>query len=112
QFLLTVAMSVAVAQALEEYACEPVRIKWPNDIFVGDRKIAGMLIENQLRGKRWKAAVVGLGINVNQAVFPETIAKRATSIKIVTGKTHDLGELLSRLCHYIGQAYGMLRQQG
>ncbi len=112
QFLLTVAVSVAVAQTLEEYTSAPVRIKWPNDIYVEDRKIAGMLIENQVRGTRWKSAVVGLGINVNQDVFAETIAERATSLKIVTGSAHDLRALLSRLCHYMGKAYGLLQRQG
>lgn len=112
QFLLTVAVSVAVAQALEDYTSAPVRIKWPNDIYVGNRKIAGMLIENQLKGKRWKSAIVGLGVNINQDVFPESIAERATSLKIVTGVAHDLGGLLSKLCHYIGRAYGLLQRQG
>ncbi len=109
QFLLTIAVSVAVATALETFISEPVFIKWPNDIFVDSRKVAGILIENQLRGTRWKSAIVGLGVNVNQAEFSEKIASRATSLKIVTGLTHDLHKVLSTLCHYIGQTYVALR---
>lgn len=109
QFILTIAISVAVARALEALTLEPVRIKWPNDIFVGDRKVAGILIENQLQGQRWKSAIVGLGLNVNQEVFSENIAARATSLRIVTGQSHDLHKTLSTLCHYIGKAYAELR---
>src|SRR5690606_25093723 len=69
QFRLTVAVSVALVRALATLLGERVAIKWPNDLYVGDRKIGGMLIENILQGPRWKSAIIGIGLNVNQTVF-------------------------------------------
>src|SRR5690606_4492328 len=61
QFSLTVAMSLAVARWLESLLRAAVTIKWPNDIYVSDRKIGGILIENILKGNIWKSAIVGIG---------------------------------------------------
>lgn len=108
QFLLNAAISVAVVRALQELTKEALHVKWPNDVLLSGRKVAGILIENQLQGKTWKSAVVGIGINVNQTVFSDSVGQRATSLKIITEKTYECRTLLSRLCHYIGQHYTML----
>src|SRR5690606_26474526 len=81
QFVLTAAISLAITRWLASLTHVEVKIKWPNDIFIGDRKIGGILIENILKGKTWKSAVVGIGINVNQTSFPPEIQTRATSVK-------------------------------
>ena len=80
--------SVAVASFLESHGVE-ASIKWPNDIYVGSRKICGMLIENTLGpGGQLVASVIGIGINVNQTEFPQLA--NATSMALCTGKEYEL----------------------
>jgi BirA family transcriptional regulator, biotin operon repressor / biotin---[acetyl-CoA-carboxylase] ligase len=67
---------------------EPVIIKWPNDIYCDDRKAGGILIENIYQGKEWKWSIIGIGINVNQTVFDETL-QNPTSLKLITNTDHD-----------------------
>jgi len=74
-----------------------VQIKWPNDLFVNDRKAGGILIENRYLGKDWKWAVVGIGINVNQIDFPDDLFA-ATSFKKITNKDFNPTQL-ARLLH-------------
>lgn len=110
QFHLTVAISIAIAQWLESLLHRHVKIKWPNDIYVGDRKIGGVLIENILKGSVWKSAAIGIGINVNQVAFPDTIDERITSIKQILHRDCDPAELLTDLCQYIERAYTELKK--
>src|SRR5690606_20336083 len=94
QFLLTMAISLAIAEALQNIlgGIHHVQVKWPNDIYVDGEKIAGILIENSIRGKHWNHAVVGIGLNVNQEQFQEVGLKRngqvgsPTSLKLLTAK--------------------------
>ncbi|MBO4625541.1 MAG: biotin--[acetyl-CoA-carboxylase] ligase [Bacteroidales bacterium] len=80
--------SVAVASFLESHGVD-ASIKWPNDIYVGSRKICGMLIENTLGpGGQLMASVIGIGINVNQTEFPQLA--NATSMALCTGKEYEL----------------------
>ena len=69
QFIITEVSALAVADFLTDKGAD-VRIKWPNDIYVRDRKICGMLIENSLRGDEVATSIVGIGINLNQRDFP------------------------------------------
>lgn len=69
-------------------------IKWPNDIYVGSQKIAGILLENQLEGNHISWVIAGIGINVNQCQF-ETL--NATSVQLVTGKTFRIKTILNEL---------------
>ena len=64
-----------------------VKIKWPNDLYIDDRKAGGILIENIYQGSSWKWAVVGIGININQVHFPEQL--NATSLKKITRISYD-----------------------
>ena len=80
--------SVAVARYLEGRGVK-AQIKWPNDIYVGGRKICGMLIENVLGPTaRLLASVIGIGINLNQTVFPQL--SNATSLALCTGEAYDV----------------------
>ena len=80
--------SVAVASYLESYGVEAA-IKWPNDIYVNGKKICGMLIENVLGAQgEVKASVVGIGINLNQKLFPQLA--NATSLSLCTGEAYEL----------------------
>lgn len=69
QFRITEVTSVALCETLEDNLLQQVTIKWPNDIYVGDRKLCGMLIENRLQGSVIKDSIIGIGLNVNQRVF-------------------------------------------
>ena len=109
QFALTAAISLAVARWLESLTHVSVKIKWPNDIYIGDRKIGGILIENILKGKSWKSAVIGIGININQTIFPAGIQYQATSVKQILHKDCQVSELLPDLCKHIEQEYIALK---
>ena len=103
QFQLNMAVSLAIVQFLADLGLK-AEIKWPNDIYVNDRKIAGILIENQLQGNLFKAAVVGIGLNVNQQEFK---TQGATSVFLQTGKEFDLvqslGYIQTILFRYVEQ---------
>jgi len=109
QFVLTAAISLAVSRWLESLTNTDIKIKWPNDIYVADRKIGGILIENILKGKTWKSAVVGIGINVNQTVFPADIRERTISVKQILHKDCQISSLLGDLCKHIEREYFALK---
>jgi len=108
QFLLNIAVSIAINDVLTGIIGHECKIKWPNDIFFGNNKLGGVLIENILSGKQWKYAVIGIGINVNQTSFPESI-KNITSLKQITNASYSLNNLLEELCAAIETRYGELR---
>lgn len=110
-FLLTVTISLALADFLDTILVQKhrVTVKWPNDIYVEDRKIAGVLIENSFIGSQWKHSVVGIGINVNQVRFPPEISDKLCSLKLLAQKDFDLNELLDGLCACIEKRYLALR---
>jgi BirA family biotin operon repressor/biotin-[acetyl-CoA-carboxylase] ligase len=72
-----------------------VGIKWPNDVFIGDRKVAGVLVEAVTVGSRVDAVIVGVGINVHTRVFPDTIADRATSVALAAASPPDRAAILA-----------------
>ena len=84
QYLISAAVSLALVEALDHYGCDAL-IKWPNDIIVNNHKIAGLLIENQLKGDRIEYSIVGIGLNVNQVHFSQ-FRWPATSIKLENGR--------------------------
>lgn len=88
QFMLSVATSLAVRDALETVGVANATIKWPNDIYAGDKKICGILIENRIFSARNWQSVIGVGINVNQCVWTGD-APNPTSIKLETGLNQD-----------------------
>ena len=93
---LTCFATLAVRDALRAEGAEAV-IKWPNDIYVGKRKICGMLVENGLEGADIAWSVIGIGINLNQTVFPGGVLN-PTSLKRLTGKSYDPADFLEKLC--------------
>lgn len=84
QFYLSMAVSNAILQVLRPYVPN-VKVKWPNDIYVGDKKLAGILIENTLRGSLINDTIVGLGLNVNQREFVSD-APNPVSMANITGR--------------------------
>jgi BirA family biotin operon repressor/biotin-[acetyl-CoA-carboxylase] ligase len=95
-FLLSKAFSLAVVRSLNHYDID-ASIKWPNDIYVGTRKIAGILIEHSFLGNELVFSVIGLGLNVNQVSFPPMDIV-PTSVAMETGKNcHDVSKILSSI---------------
>ena len=94
---LTCFATLAVRDALLAEGV-PAVIKWPNDIYVGKRKICGMLVENGLDGAYIAWSVIGIGINLNQTEFPGGVLN-PTSLKRLTGRTYDPAAFLENLCH-------------
>jgi BirA family biotin operon repressor/biotin-[acetyl-CoA-carboxylase] ligase len=110
QFELNKAVSLALLDVLSPLLGSEVSIKWPNDILVSGKKIAGILIENSVQGSRWKQAVVGIGLNVNQTQFSPNLT-RATSIKNVLQTEYNLNSLLADLCMAVERRYLQVRAQ-
>ena len=90
-YLLNIAVSVAVCRAVTGYGL-PVTgltIKWPNDIYYNDKKLAGILLENAIVGNEVKYAIAGIGLNVNQTKFISD-APNPVSLKLITGRDYDI----------------------
>ncbi|WP_116125812.1 biotin--[acetyl-CoA-carboxylase] ligase [Lewinella sp. IMCC34183] len=105
-FALTRATALAVADVVLELApaaAADVRIKWPNDVYVGDRKVAGILIQNGLRGSRVSWSVIGIGLNVNEQHFPPELRSTATALHELHGAPLDTDGVLERLLTYLGR---------
>ena len=105
QFIITQVISVALCKTLESWIRPPlapptqegnteISIKWPNDIYVGDKKICGVLIENRLQGRMIKDTIIGIGLNVNQTEF-KSDAPNPVSLKQLIGKDTDREEVLN-----------------
>lgn len=92
-FYLNIAVSLAVNRTLKELGIES-KVKWPNDIYVDGNKIAGILIENQIQGKQIHSSIIGLGLNVNQLIFPPEI--NATSIAIEKGIDMEITDVFEK----------------
>ena len=94
QFLLTQMVSVAMIDVLKNYLPEEnLFIKWPNDIYFNDRKIAGILIKNEIKGMIMGTSIIGIGLNVNQTSFDESLPN-PISMKMITGKDYDIEKIL------------------
>ena len=93
QYRLLECISVAVAEALEKYTKSRVAIKWPNDLYFGDRKICGILIEHNICGAFLSETRCGIGINVNQSEF-KSDAPNPVSLRQILGKEVDRAALL------------------
>ena len=102
QFMLSQAAATAVAEYLTRKGVEGVSIKWPNDIYVGMKKICGMLIENTVSGHYIRYSIIGIGVNINQTKFPENLPN-PTSLTIHTGKQYDLDEEFATILEILRQ---------
>ena len=92
QFYISKAVSLALADLLKEQLND-VKIKWPNDIYVGEKKIAGILIENTVKGITLDSSIVGVGLNVNQERFFSD-ARNPVSMKQLLKKDFDIQDIL------------------
>ncbi|WP_243347987.1 biotin--[acetyl-CoA-carboxylase] ligase [Parabacteroides sp. FAFU027] len=108
QFILSQMVSLGIKEVLDNYM-EGVSIKWPNDIYWHEKKIAGILIENSLMGSHIEHTVIGIGLNVNQELFVSS-APNPVSMKQITGREFNLEALLNELLQSIFSQYLKLIQ--
>ncbi|MGS2761938.1 biotin--[acetyl-CoA-carboxylase] ligase [Sinomicrobium sp. M5D2P9] len=91
-FCLSMATSLAIIRALKKIGIPRLKIKWPNDILSANQKVCGVLIESIIKKGELNAAVIGMGLNVNQTDFNGL--PNAGSLKMITGVTYNLDELM------------------
>ena len=104
QIALTWATSLSLLETLRKFNIEAL-IKWPNDIFVGGKKIAGILIENQLQGMVISCSIIGIGLNLNQTFFDDL---NATSLQLETKQTVQPRTFLNLLAHEMNERFQLI----
>ncbi len=109
---VTLAVGVAVSDVVERYAPGRVRVKWPNDVLLDDKKLAGILVEAQTRGERLSSLVVGLGVNVHATQFSPELDSIATSFAIAGLEPRDRGELAASFTLAIVEAVSRFCRDG
>jgi BirA family biotin operon repressor/biotin-[acetyl-CoA-carboxylase] ligase len=110
--LLPLYAAVAVAEAIEHETGLSVECKWPNDLLVGGKKSAGILLEGSLKDDGLDYVVLGIGVNVNQTSFPDDIAPRATSLKAQAGREIDRILLLREILKTLETRYADIMKKG
>ncbi len=109
QFILSASVALAVFETISALLPnEDVKVKWPNDVLVNGKKIAGILIENVLRGPNLETSIIGIGINVNQVRFPTSL--NPTSIKLITDSNVKTAAVLDLLSTQLERFYLQLRE--
>lgn len=110
QFLLNQVVALAIYDLLKPFKFKSghLAIKWPNDIYIGTKKIGGVLIENKLRGTSINATIIGIGLNINQREFAKDLPN-PTALYLETGEEHALDVLLEGLCLSLERRYLQLK---
>lgn len=108
---MTLAIGVCVARVVDDAlgVQGQARIKWPNDVYVGEDKLAGILVEASLRGTSVQSVVVGIGLNVHTEGFPDEL--RATSLRLLGARDPDRSVLSARLLGEIEEAVTLFEQE-
>jgi BirA family biotin operon repressor/biotin-[acetyl-CoA-carboxylase] ligase len=111
---LTLMAAVALADTIASFIRTPPTIKWPNDILVGGKKLAGVLTESSCNSERIEFVILGIGVNLNYPVasMPEVIRERATSIVSLTKKNVSREAFMRRLIQDLDRCYGELEEVG
>ncbi len=95
QFVLSAVVGISLMQVLRDLKINHLNLKWPNDIMAANFKVGGILIENILNNGRIMASIIGIGLNINQLIFP--LLPKAASLKSITGKDFDVEDLLHKI---------------
>ena len=113
-FLLTVAATLASASAIRDITGLDLKVKWPNDLIVGNKKIGGILTELRSAAHRIRCAVIGIGINVNSGKgnFPAELSSSATSMMVETGNSYSRNEVISEILNELERWYEELLVAG
>jgi BirA family transcriptional regulator, biotin operon repressor / biotin---[acetyl-CoA-carboxylase] ligase len=107
--LLTLGSGVAIAEAVRVVTGLPAQIKWPNDVLVGRRKLAGILAESAVQGGVLQFVVIGFGVNLQPAAYLPELASRVTSIEAETGRPVDRALMLAEIIASMGERYADLQ---
>lgn len=107
QFYLSKIASLAIVDFLKSEITN-ICIKWPNDIYVQDKKVAGILIENAVKGQNISSAIIGIGLNLNQELFISD-APNPVSLKQITGKDYDVKKITEQILKHIDVWYRKLK---
>ena len=107
---LNYSVSLSIYDTINSLGLSGLAIKWPNDIMSESKKIAGVLIENTLKGAKINSSIIGIGINVNQENFSDDLPN-ASSIKRILGKEIDLDFLLNKLMVNLSKRIEMLNRK-
>ena len=111
---ITLMSAVALAETVQSFSPSPPEIKWPNDILVEGKKLAGILTESSCSPEKILFAVLGIGVNLNfsQELMPGPIREIATSLMILTGSPVDRGAFTLQLIQNLDRCYGDLEDKG
>jgi BirA family biotin operon repressor/biotin-[acetyl-CoA-carboxylase] ligase len=104
---LSLITAIEVAKLLEAYNFKEVRIKWPNDVYINDKKVCGILLEGQIL----EYLVIGVGLNVNQKIFPDDLRRPATSLSLEMNKSFDIKVIEKELFSNIVNDYVSLNEK-
>ena len=108
-FYLSKTIAISLRDFIFNITGNNVEIKWPNDILVNQQKIAGVLIENQLRNNNVYSSIIGIGINVNQINFKDNLI--ASSIRVLTHREYDLSSLLEIFLNVFNSKLSILKEK-
>jgi BirA family biotin operon repressor/biotin-[acetyl-CoA-carboxylase] ligase len=111
---ITLMAAVALADTVACFTPDPPAIKWPNDILVCGKKLAGILTESSLTAERINYVILGIGVNINfpHALMPEAIRGHATSLMECAGRAVSREAFLGRLIQHLDRCYGILGEAG
>jgi len=109
QFMLSKVVTLGIYQAIHKYV-DDLKIKWPNDIYSGNQKLGGILIENSIMSGSLKSSVIGIGLNVNQTVF-QSNAPNPVSLQTLTNQHYDCEKILTEVLSGIDYYYSMIRSE-
>ena len=108
QFAVSEVVALSLVDMLAEYGIE-AKIKWTNDIYVGDRKLVGILIEHSLAPHTLRRTIVGVGINVNQTEFDDSLPNPVSMAQLL-GKELNVNEVLQSFLMHLQRNYATLRE--
>ena len=116
QFVLSQAIALAIQQAIASRltkTTDACTVKWPNDIYVGNRKIAGILIENDLAGHNISRSIIGCGVNINQTAFAfpkqaEQAVPEPVSLAMLIGTEHERSQVLRDIMSRFSTMYSLI----
>ena len=108
-FLLSCIVSLAIQETLKFYKLPKLKVKWPNDIMSGNKKVCGLLIENMFKGTKIQGSIIGIGLNVNQLEFKNLPS--AVSMAQISGIQYELDEVLNTCLEFLKQKLEVLKQQ-
>ncbi len=103
--MLTLVMAHSIAKVLQHFGFADIKIKWPNDLILNQKKVCGILTEMALKGTEIDYVLIGVGMNVNQKMFPESLQETATSLLIESNRNVDKAYLLECILDMFDREY-------